>query len=74
MKGEVTITFVDPKKITFGESKTEYRHCQTIDNEGIPEWVYIPASVSLKFGDKVTVSAQYTDKHVYKLKYIPEEK
>lgn len=71
MKGNATVIYVDPDKVKFGEK--DYKKCQVVDNEGITDAVYIPASVGLKFGDKITVSAQYNDKHTFKFKYCKDE-
>ena len=57
MKGNATVIFVDPEKVKFGEK--DYKKCQVVDNEGITDVVYIPASVGLKFGDKITVALPF---------------
>ena len=73
MKGKGTVTYIDPKTVSFSEGGSNYRKVSIVDDEGFSGSIYVPANVVLKFGDKVDISACPNSKGFLHLKYLKEE-
>lgn len=75
MKGQAKLVFLKDREIKFTEDSKaiKYNLWLVCDNEGITGDCYIPSSVSLKEGDKISVSAQYNAHNYFKFKYLKED-